>query len=225
MKDCFVICPLDHSDSAIRKRSDTILKYVLAPVLENLDYRPIRADNIPKAGLITTQVINMIIESPLVIADLTGGNPNVFYELAIRHAIKKPYIQIIEKGEKIPFDIGAVRTIPIDHTNLDSVEEAKKEIYNQINEFQRGHLPDSPISIATSVKLLQENDELAEAIASKLDLMSSNSGYCYGDGFIEIDYELRNMVNRLTTHGIYKMEDLDRKLNTILSFLERVNGK
>lgn len=72
-----------------------------------------RADQISKSGLITTQIINQIIECPLVIADLTGANPNVFYELAIRHATGKPYIQLIEQGHRLPFDIGGVRTISI----------------------------------------------------------------------------------------------------------------
>jgi len=50
-------------------------------------------------------------KSDLVIADLTYHNPNVFYELAVRHLNKKPVIHLIKKGEKIPFDINDRRTI------------------------------------------------------------------------------------------------------------------
>jgi len=50
----------------------------------------IRADKISEPGIITTQIIGHIVDAELVIADLTDKNPNVFYELAIRHAIRNP---------------------------------------------------------------------------------------------------------------------------------------
>jgi hypothetical protein len=55
-------------------------------------FKAIRADRISKGGIITDQVIQQVVEAPLVIADLTDGNGNVFYELALRHAIQKPVI-------------------------------------------------------------------------------------------------------------------------------------
>jgi hypothetical protein len=82
------------------------------------------------------------------VADLTGGNPNVFYELAIRHGLKKPFIHMIEAAESIPFDNAQVRTIPIDLTDLDSVDRAKKEVQSQIESIEKGSSPESPISIA-----------------------------------------------------------------------------
>ena len=93
-RKCFIICPLGEEHSETRKRSDKLLNHVLEPVLLRNDYDAIRADQIPKVGSITTQIINLVVESELVIADLTGSNPNVFYELALRHASRKPYIQL-----------------------------------------------------------------------------------------------------------------------------------
>lgn len=122
-RDCFIVCPLGNEGSKERKRSDTLLKHVFTPVLAKYGYVAIRADQIPKAGLITSQLINLIVNCPLVIADLTGGNPNVFYELAIRHATGKPYLQIIEKNERMPFDVSGIRTIQIDTGDINSIEE------------------------------------------------------------------------------------------------------
>ncbi|MCK6608989.1 MAG: hypothetical protein L6Q46_11930, partial [Flavobacterium sp.] len=177
MEECFIICPIGNENSESRKRSDKLLKHVFKPVLDRNDYKALRADQIPKVGLITTQIINLIIESPLVIADLTDSNPNVFYELAIRHAIKKPYIQVIEKGQKIPFDLSGIRTIEIDITDLDNVENAIKEIEKQIHEFKKGYIPDSPISIASSAKIIQNDSDLAEEIADKLGYFTHFSDY------------------------------------------------
>ena len=218
MRDCFIICPIGDEDSEIRKRADRLLKHILAPVLKKNEFKAIRADQVPKVGLITSQIINLIIDSHLVVADLTGSNPNVFYELAIRHAIQKPYIQLIDKGEKIPFDVGAIRTIEIDLTDLDNVETAKSQIDSLIKEFIKGHIPDSPISVASFSRLMQHDSDLADNIADRL---SSIIGY-FNDGYEHVvDDDLLEKILRkvscLRDYGRLDFEDLDKKLNLILS--------
>jgi pseudouridine-5'-phosphate glycosidase len=63
---------------------------------------------------------------------LSFNNPNAFYELGIRHMCKLPTVQIIRKGDKIPFDVSQGRTIKIDmsdvYTVIESVESAKREL-------------------------------------------------------------------------------------------------
>lgn len=173
----FVISPIGAPDSPVRKRSDQILKHLIEPVVSELDYEAVRADKISKPGIITSQIINYVIDASLVIADLTGHNPNVFYELAVRHAIKKPVIQIIKKGEKIPFDVSTTRTIQIDHKDLDSVDEAKKELRRQIKALEKDStLVDSPISVAVDIKSLkQSGDPERKAIAELRAIMQENS--------------------------------------------------
>ena len=100
-KICFVIAPIGESDSDIRKRSDQVLKYIIRPAVESCGYRAVRADEVAEPGIITNQIIRHVVDDPLVIADLTGQNPNVFYELAIRPT-RKPLVQIINKVEDIP---------------------------------------------------------------------------------------------------------------------------
>src|SRR5688572_13315379 len=89
-KSCFVISPIGEVGSEVRARADQILKYVIQPAVKVFGYVAIRADAMPEPGLITTQIIDRIINDDLVVADLTGKNPNVYYELALRHAIRKP---------------------------------------------------------------------------------------------------------------------------------------
>jgi hypothetical protein len=173
---CFVISPIGDSESDTRKRSDQILKHLICPVCEIAGYKPVRADQISEPGIITTQVIQHIIDDPMVIADLTGRNPNVFYELAIRHALRKPYVQIIQRGERIPFDVSAIRTVEVDHHDLDSVEVAKAEILKQIESLEaRGGAVDSPISVAVDLELLRrsgkpEERQLGEVLAAVAEL-------------------------------------------------------
>jgi hypothetical protein len=179
-KNCFIISPIGEDASDVRKRADQVLKHILTPAAQACGYDPVRADKISEPGMITSQVIQHIVDDPLVIADLTGMNPNVFYELAIRHAIRKPLVQIVNKGEKIPFDVAGMRTIPVDHHDLDSVEEAKLEIQKQIKvvEDKKPDQIESPISVSVEIQTLRQSDRaedrtLAE-IVSALSQMRSD---------------------------------------------------
>ena len=180
-KHCFVISPIGEPESEIRKRSDQVLKHIISPAMEQCGYDTIRADLISEPGLISTQIIQHIIDDPLVVADLSGKNPNVYYELAIRHALKRPLIQLISKGEPLPFDVAGMRTIIVDHHDLDNVEESKQEIIRQTKALEiNPDLVDTPISIAMNLKALRESDNpekrsLADLIASMTELRSDIS--------------------------------------------------
>ncbi|PMQ02716.1 hypothetical protein DyAD56_22840 [Dyella sp. AD56] len=181
-KVCFVIAPIGEAESDTRKRSDQVLKHVIAPAALACGYKAIRADQISEPGMITSQVIQHIVEDPLVIADLTDRNPNVFYELAIRHAIRKPLVQLIKKGEQIPFDVAGTRTIHVDHRDLDSVEEAKREIGSQIRALENDSSKlETPISVSLDLQMLRQSDNpeqrsLADVLSAVTELRSSVSG-------------------------------------------------
>ena len=153
-KICFVIAPIGEPDTDIRRTSDQVFNHIISPAVKPRGYKPVRANHISEPGIITSQVIRYVVESPLVIADLTGRNPNVFYELAIRHAIRKPLLQLIKKGEEIPFDVAGMRTIQFDIHDLDNVEEAKQELVNQIKSVEEGKTKlDTPISVALDLTI------------------------------------------------------------------------
>ena len=111
-------CAHRRRGSDIRKRSDQVLEHIIRPVVESCGYKAVRADEMPEPGIIANQIIRHVVDDPLVIADLTGQNANVFYELAIRHAIRKPLVQIINKVKDIPFDISSMRTIVVNHQEI-----------------------------------------------------------------------------------------------------------
>lgn len=132
---CFYITPIGEDDSEARKHSDLFLGSIVEPAIEPLGLKVVRADAIDTPGLITNQIIEFILRSKLVIADLSFHNPNVFYELALRHISRLPTIQIVRKGDKIPFDIGNFRTIILDcsdiYTLVPKLETYKSEIASQ----------------------------------------------------------------------------------------------
>lgn len=169
-KCCFVITPIGEDGTDVRRKADLVLHHVIDPAAKSRGYHEVvRADGISKPGVITTQIIEHIIEAPLVVADLSGHNPNVMYELALRHAIRKPVVQLIAKGEKIPFDVSGNRTIPYE-LDLDGAEKARVSIGEQIDAVETDPLAvDSPISTAVQVNALRSGSNTEQNIAKVLE--------------------------------------------------------
>lgn len=68
--------------------------------------------------MITTQVLEFLKRSKLAIADLSCLNPNVFYEVALRHALRLPVVQLIRKADRLPFDVNQSRNLVFDTSDI-----------------------------------------------------------------------------------------------------------
>lgn len=167
-KNCLVIAPIGTDGSEIRLRSNNVLKYIIKPVASNCGYKAIRSDEISESGIITNQIVQHILEDELVIADLTSCNPNVFYELALRHAVRKPYIQIAECLGTLPFDVAPARTIFFAENDKSSVDGCKQELSKQIKALERDPRVDSPISVGIDILQLRRSDNLAEKSSAEI---------------------------------------------------------
>ena len=122
---CFTIMPFSDWH-------DHYYKHVYKAAIAEAGLKPVRADDLSRSSTIINDIWQYTKDASIVLADLSDTNPNVFYELALRHALKKPVIQLIDSKDKIPFDVSTTRTIKIDYKDLDSVAEAKKELKKQI---------------------------------------------------------------------------------------------
>lgn len=148
---CFYIAPIGDPDSEIRKHSDLFLGSLVEPAVETFGLKIVRADAIDRPGVITKQVLEYIIRSRLVIVDISYHNPNVFYELGIRHMMRLPIVQIARLADKIPFDINQMRTIRIDTTDIYSLvpklDSYRAEISGQIRRaLDDAESTDTPIT-------------------------------------------------------------------------------
>lgn len=175
-KLCFLICPIGSPDSETRSRSDKILKHVIIPAAADCGYRVIRADQIDNPGVITNQIVNHVFTADIVIADLSELNPNVMYELALRHGTRRPAIHIAEVGTKLPFDVQQSRAIMIDHRDLDSAAECRSAISQQIRAIEKDPSScENPITVAFDLMALQKSDNpsdrtLADVLESLQEL-------------------------------------------------------
>lgn len=101
-----------------------VFEDVISPACTAFGLEAIRADMISRSGEIPEQIFRQLRDCPVVIADLTGANPNVMYELGLRHTTGRVTIQIGEKG-RLPFDVAAIRTIMFKRTEAGLVQARK----------------------------------------------------------------------------------------------------
>lgn len=157
-RKCFIITPIGNENSDIFRKAKGVIESVIKPVLIECGFDDIKpAYEINVSGMINTQIINRIIDDDLVIANLTGNNPNVMYELCLRHVIAKPIIHICENGTILPFDIKDSRTIFYENDML-GVEELKEKVSLFLDKIKfEDEYMDNPIYVAYKQgKLLKE---------------------------------------------------------------------
>lgn len=136
-KVCFVISPIGDEGSEVRGAADDLFDIVISPVLKAHGFEVIRADKIPGSGIIGDEIVSLIQNATLCVIDLTGHNANVYYECGRRHETGKPYIQLMRKGEKLPFDLAGIRTIFYELSTPRSAHAASEELERFVEEFER----------------------------------------------------------------------------------------
>ena len=206
---CFIITPIGDDTDTIRRHIEGIIDAALRPALED-KYDLVVAHRISEPGSITKQIITEIYSAKLVVANLTNRNPNVMYELALRHSLGKPVIMIAEKGTPLPSDIVMERTIFYQNDARgvielrESIAAAEKEIdydktespiYNvlhdvlkdrQIIEFSESQsISREDDGNATVLKyILQKLTNLEDAVQTSRPLMQNAESRRYFDGVV-----------------------------------------
>lgn len=137
MKTCFVISPIGEEGSAIRQHADDVFEYVIKPAIAECQISAFRSDHLDKPGRVSEQMFEYLYSSDLCIALLTDYNPNVFYELALAQSAQRPVIILIQKGQRLPFDISDLRCVYYDLEISSFVKKTHiQRIVNYIREFE-----------------------------------------------------------------------------------------
>lgn len=146
-KKCFVLMPFE-------EKYREVFTEIYKVVCRNNGIECTRVDEVNKPGSITRAIINGIIESDIIIADLTARNPNVFYELGIAHCVGNKTIMTCQRGETLPFDISAYRVIFYDQTiqgSKELIENIDKSIQELLgSSFEANNPVQEIISIRTT---------------------------------------------------------------------------
>jgi hypothetical protein len=114
---CFVIGPIGNRFAPVQspereqyEEAIQVLEEVILAACKVVGLVPVRADGLTRAGEITEQIFRRLRDDDIVIADLTGANANVMYELGLRHTRNALTVQIGEYG-RLPFDVNVIRTV------------------------------------------------------------------------------------------------------------------
>ena len=187
---------------------------VITPALKELAYEVTRADDVASVGSIAADVVRRLATADIVIADLTDLNPNVFYELGIRHALRgQGTIMIVDKNRTdIPFDLKPYRVIEFT-SDLRGIEKLRTSLVTFVRAIQ-GEVPDP-----------SKDNPVHDYLPSlPLDIYSNVQGSIEG----ELREEIARLRDYLRRHGVeleeFKIEhDADNIVALALAQAERGN--
>lgn len=144
MKRCFVIMPFS---TTIKKHTEAywtnFFHKFIKPSVEKFGYSCRRSQAQPSN--IIKDVITELLDADLVLAVLTDFNANVWYELGIRHALKRGTIMIIEEGQELPFDISQYGVIKYLDT-ISGATDFERELETFIRKIENSQSADSPVT-------------------------------------------------------------------------------
>lgn len=124
---CFVIMPFG-------SWFDNYFTEIYKPAIQNAGLEAKRADDIYRPSTIVQDIWTYTQESTIVLADLTGKNANVFYELGLAHSLAKPAILVTNSMEDVPFDLRALRVIEYNKNDCNWGNTLREKIEKSIRE-------------------------------------------------------------------------------------------
>lgn len=139
-RTCFVVMPIGSQRSGdaevsaeeLRTRYDDLIKEAILKADSTLEV--VRADDVSSPGTITTDILTRIMHSDIVICDVSFPNPNVFYELGLRHACRTGTVIIKDRNApSVPFDIAHLRHIEYENSvsGLKKLADAFSSVFGQ----------------------------------------------------------------------------------------------
>lgn len=135
IKTCFVIMPIADMDGYEPGHFTRVYEHLIKPACIKAGYTPHRADLVAASNYIIIDILRKIVESDLVICDLSGRNPNVLYELGVRQAFNLPTVLIKDQITPRIFDIQGLRCADYGHAlRIDEVQKEQESIRNAIAE-------------------------------------------------------------------------------------------
>jgi hypothetical protein len=210
-KTCFIITPIGPDNSEIRRAAEGLIDSVIEPVLSKMGFSVTVAHRMSNPGSITRQILSKILNDDLVIVNLTGLNPNVMYELAVRHAARKPVVNLCEIGTNLPFDIIEERTI-FYNNDMAGVAEILDKLEIMVEEAIKDEEPDNPIYRATKeekvLKDIKETDPLKYEMHKRID---------------SIEESLKILTKSLDSNKSERTVDLTKRLNEYILTIELLN--
>lgn len=175
---------------------DDLYEKIYAPVIRKVGLEPLRADEIYDNRPIIQDIQNSIHNAKIILADVTGRNPNVNYELGAAHALNKEVIILTANSQDVPSDYRHIRYIKYNRHDIDwnqklsdDIEKTLHTVLNRIDDVHERNLDLFEIS-NDEYENYEEENFLADARAKGFKneyFNQENSTLSYNDNYIEIN--------------------------------------
>ncbi|MGA8172407.1 MAG: TRAFs-binding domain-containing protein [Methylocystis sp.] len=147
---CFVIMPFGQKPDATGRMIDfdAIYREIIAPAIGDVGFDAVRADDEMSPGVIHNAMFERLVLSEYAIADLSIFNPNVYYELGVRHAVRPQSTVLISAGDRLPFDVVHLRAMlyALDKDGRPKdADGARKALAERLDYCKKSDEPDSPL--------------------------------------------------------------------------------
>ena len=179
-KKCFVIMPVSGTKSCTEAECTSIFEHMIKPVVtgSRLGYECERAK--PLTGAFIKDILERLNSADVVIADLTDRNPNVCYELGIRHTLKNRTVLVAQDIRDVPSDLQSYWVI-IYEKDLTGVDKFKRRVREILTQMQKDpDKPDSPVAdflqLRNIVLLAHEKKENLKKLSALISEISFNIG-------------------------------------------------
>ncbi len=198
IKDCFVIMPFSTSQSHKEAEWTEIFEELFKKAWESFKVNCYRTQ--VARGSITKEIIENLYSASVVFADLTDSNPNVMYELGVRHTFKKPSIMVKAKSANIPFDVNDYNVFEYEYTpkGLEDLKNHLNTVIDDVRTFP--NKADNPVwdFRDTSDFLIDyyRNMETAHKLQALAMELQSNENLCgeFLDGIENIDLTIDSVM-------------------------------
>lgn len=168
-KQCFIITPIGDEISDERRHADMVQSVAVEPALKYLGYTVHRADQSDDPTMINDHVFNMLVDAAICVCDLSFLNPNVFYELGVRHAIQKPVIHIAQEGTRIPFDNAGHRVTFFNRSDIHSLRRLHDALKEQVRYIESAdYRLSNPFTQALGRVALADSGDSREQLMAEL---------------------------------------------------------
>ena len=174
LKTAFVISPFGEPN-------DTYFALILKPALEECGLYAVRGDSLYRPTTIIDDIWQGIKDSTVLVAELTGRNPNVFYELGLAHAISKPVVLLAQNIEDVPFDLRAIRVLVYDKDHPDWGRRLQADLTRALKEVLQSPTTAIPVTfkVPSHAKPVEEAETLLriELLESQVQRLAASVDY------------------------------------------------
>jgi hypothetical protein len=125
---CFIIMPFGAPWSPA-------ISQLIRDACTSCGVNPVRGDDIFSPTDILDDIWRQIVVADFVVADVSGRNTNVFYELGMAHTLGKPVIMLAQSESDVPIDLKTRRWLPYDPEQTDALAAALRQSINQVLEM------------------------------------------------------------------------------------------